>query len=121
MDSKYDEKNVVWVTNVFIQDVLSLIIYKQIETSTRGYLNEVNKYCSSSLICYYSLIEFANDTVWNTTDCANACPSSLYTIDNPLMWLLVPQILQGFGYMLVFVSVLEFICAQAPFRMKGFW
>ena len=36
------------------------------------------------------------------------------------MWLLVPQILQGFGYMLVFVSVLEFICAQAPFRMKGF-
>ena len=36
------------------------------------------------------------------------------------MWLLVPQILLGFGYMLVFVSVLEFICAQAPFRMKGF-
>ena len=36
------------------------------------------------------------------------------------MWLLVPQILHGFGYMLVFLTVLEFICAQAPFRLKGF-
>ena len=105
---------------LFIQHVLLLIIYKQIEPSTCGYLNEVNKYRSSSIICYYSLIEFANDTVWNTTDCVNVCPSSLYTMDSTLMWLLVPQILQGFGYMLVFVSVLEFICAQAPIRMKGF-
>ena len=36
------------------------------------------------------------------------------------MWLLVPHILYGFGYMLVVVSVFEFICAQAPFRLKGF-
>ena len=36
------------------------------------------------------------------------------------MWLLVPQILHGFGYTLVFLTVLEFICAQAPFRLKGF-
>ena len=106
---------------LFIQEVLSLIIYKQIEHSTCGYLNEANNYSSSSVLCYYSLIEFANDTVWrNTTDCVNVCPSSLYTMDSTLMWLLVPQILQGFGYMLVFVSVLEFICAQAPFRLKGF-
>ena len=47
---------------LFIQDVLSkLIIYKKIEPSTCGYLNEANKYHSSSIICYYSLIEFAND------------------------------------------------------------
>ena len=41
-------------------------------------------------------------------------------MDGTLVWLLVPHILHGFGYMLVFVSVLEFICAQAPFRLKGF-
>ena len=41
---------------LFIQDVLSLIIYKQIEPSTcGGYLSEVNKYRSSTLLCYYSL------------------------------------------------------------------
>ena len=43
-----------------------------------------------------------------------------FTSDSTLMWLLVPQILHGFGYMLVFLTVLEFICAQAPFRLKGF-
>ena len=36
------------------------------------------------------------------------------------MWLLVPQILHGFGYMLVFLTILEFICAQVPFSLKGF-
>ena len=41
-------------------------------------------------------------------------------MDSTLMWLLVPHILHGFGYMLVFASVFEFICAQAPFRLKGF-
>ena len=40
-------------------------------------------------------------------------------MDSTLMWLLVPHIPYGFGYMLVFVSVFEFICAQAPFRLKG--
>ena len=70
--------------------------------------------------CYFSLIPFSNNTEWNTTDCVTLCPSSLYTMDSTLMWLLVPHILHGFGYMLVFVSVLEFICAQAPFRLKGF-
>ena len=72
-------------------------------------------------VCYFSLIPFSNNTEWNnTTDCVTLCPSSLYTMDSTLMWLLVPHILHGFGYMLVFVSVLEFICAQAPFRLKGF-
>ena len=77
-------------------------------------------YDSSTAFCYYSLIEYSNTTEWNTTDCINICPSSLYTMDSTLMWLLVPHILHGFGYMLVFVSILEFICAQAPFRLKGF-
>ena len=36
------------------------------------------------------------------------------------MWLLVPNILHGCGYMFVYLSNLEFICAQAPFRLKGF-
>ena len=66
------------------------------------------------------MIEYSNITEWNTTDCVNICPSSLYTMDSTLMWLLVPHILHGFGYMLVFASVFEFICAQAPFRLKGF-
>ena len=36
-----------------------------------------------------------------------------------LLWLLVPHFLRSLSYLLVFMTVLEFICAQAPLRMKG--
>jgi peptide/histidine transporter 3/4 len=41
-------------------------------------------------------------------------------MDDKLVWLLIPQVLYGFGYMLVFMTTLEFICAQAPYTLKGF-
>ena len=108
---------------LFLQELLSLIIDNQISYINCEYvLGQQNKLHpqSPTSICYFSIIQYINNTEWNTTDCVSICPSSLYTVDSTLMWLLVPQIIHGFGYMLVFVSVLEFICAQAPFRLKGF-
>ena len=108
---------------MFLHELVSLIISNQIE-HFKGckYYNEqvLDVYHSSAIDCYYSLIQFANNTEWNTTECVSYCSLSIFTSDNTLMWLLVPQILHGFGYMLVFMTVLEFICAQAPFRLKGF-
>ena len=37
----------------------------------------------------------------------------------PFFLLLVPFLLQGLSYLLVFMTALEFICAQAPLRLKG--
>ena len=108
-----------------LQGIASIIISLQfqIDYNTCDLINNstvVNDHGSSTVLCISSLIQYFNTTEWNTTDCVNVCPSSLYTMDSTLIWLLVPQVLHGFGYMLVFVSVLEFICAQAPFRLKGF-
>ena len=36
-----------------------------------------------------------------------------------LILLVVPQVLQGLSFLLVFLSAIEFICAQAPLRLKG--
>ena len=108
---------------LFFHELSSLIINSQvIYTKLCDPVFNISEisYLSPLSACYLSLIPFSNNTVWNTTDCVTLCPSSLYTMDSTLMWLLVPHILHGFGYMLVFVSVLEFICAQAPFRLKGF-
>ena len=108
---------------LFLQEIISLIIsshIRYINTDILKCIARYNIYQSPTVICYFSVSQYANNTEWNTTDCVNVCPSSLYTMDNTLMWLLVPQILYGFGYMLVFVSILELICAQVPFRMKGF-
>ena len=114
----------IGVLFLFLHELVSLIISNQIVHTTLAceFYDEQRKHVfhSSSQICYYSLVQFANNTEWNTTDCVSYCSSSIFTFDNTLMWLLVPQILHGFGHMLVFLTVLEFICAQAPFRLKGF-
>ena len=114
----------IGVLFLFLHELVSLIISNQIEHATLAceFYDEVRKHASqsSTKTCYFSLITFVNNTEWNTTDCVSYCSSSIFTSDNTLMWLLVPQILHGFGYMLVFLTVLEFICAQAPFRLKGF-
>ena len=55
-------------------------------------------YPNPMFACYFSLIQFLNNTERNTTDRVILCPSSLYTMDSTLMWLLVPHILHGFEY-----------------------
>ena len=114
----------IGVLFLFLHELVSLIISNQIEHTTLAceFYDEQRKHVfhSSATICYFSLIHFAKNTEWNTTHCTSYCSSSIFTSDNTLMWLLVPQILHGFGYMLVFLTVLEFICAQTPFRLKGF-
>ena len=39
--------------------------------------------------------------------------------NTPFLLLLIPNVLQGLSYLLVFMTALEFICAQAPLRLKG--
>ena len=37
----------------------------------------------------------------------------------PFLLVIIPSILQGLSILLVFMTALEFICAQAPLRLKG--
>ena len=104
---------------LILHELTLLIINNQID-STLGcefYDLETQKVVQLHSLCYSSLIKFPE---FNTTDCVSYCSSSTFTSNSTLMWLLVPQTLHGFGYMLVFLTVLEFICAQVPFRLKGF-
>ena len=45
--------------------------------------------------------------------------------DGVFLWMILPQVLGGLSYMLVFVTTLEFLCAQSPRTMQGmfigFW
>ena len=86
---------------LFLHELISLIVSNQIEHTTLAceFYDEERKHASQSSteICYYSVIQFANNTEWNTTDCVSYCSSSIFTSDDTLMWLLVPQIIHGFG------------------------
>ena len=56
--------------------------------------------------------------VFTNRTCATACPD-VVVHHNLFPLLIVPQVLHGISYILVFMTVLEFICAQAPQAMKG--
>ena len=69
------------------------------------------------LVNCYLMISKVN---YNET-CVNALSIDHCTPGNSmfLILLVVPQILQGLSFILVFMSAIEFICAQAPLRLKG--
>ena len=41
------------------------------------------------------------------------------SIDVDYYWVVIPSVLTGFSILLFIISAIEFICAQAPFNMKG--
>ena len=54
-------------------------------------------------------------TISNATDNFFHCKEN----DFPFLLLLIPNTFQGLSFLLVFMTTLEFICAQAPLRLKG--
>ena len=55
----------------------------------------------------------------SSNTCVSICSS--VPINDPVLYLaFIPFILKGLSYFLVFVTTLEFICAQAPNAINGF-
>ena len=84
---------------------------------TRCYLNELTEFTedNSSIT---TLCLLANTKVVLNGNCERVFPE-VPTHDNLFLLLIIPQIFHGLAYLLVFMTVLEFICAQAPYTMKG--
>ena len=47
------------------------------------------------------------------------CSSIPYMVDNTYLWFIIPQLLNGLSSLLVSMTALEFICAQAPRTTQG--
>ena len=67
---------------------------------------------------------FQNQTY--SLNASGACvPPPSPPSDGLFFWIILPQVLGGLSYMLVFVTTLEFLCAQSPRTMQGmfigFW
>ena len=99
----------------FLKSVVEIIIQV---TMTRGKeCKHFDKNIRDS--CYFLAIELDIDntctTISNATDNMFYCDQN----DTPFILLLIPNLLQGLSFLLVFMTALEFICAQAPLRLKG--
>ena len=73
----------------------------------------VNSY-SATTLCLFATTQVVSD---NGT-CVPFCPEMI-THSDIFYLLLIPQIIEGLSSLLVFMTMLEFICAQAPNTMKG--
>ena len=99
-----------------VREVTSIILQWTL-TSNKEHCRHITTNVIAS--CYLLSCEFDfNDvclTISNITDNYYYC-----TLNNtPFLLLFIPSILQGLSYLLVFMTALEFICAQAPLRLKG--
>ena len=74
-----------------------------------------------ALRCYYFESNIIDAMTGNCSDVSTISDGKYYCTQHNLTFLLliIPYVLQGFAYLLVFVTALEFICAQAPLRLKG--
>ena len=66
--------------------------------------------------CFFILTQFDNNgTCSALSEIQDFCPQN----NLPFLLMIIPNILQGFAFILVFMTTFEFICAQAPLRLKG--
>ena len=86
---------------------LCLVELKTLESFT------ANSY-SVTTLCLFATARVVND---NGT-CVPFCPGMI-TDSDIFYLLLISQIIKGVSSLLVFMTMLEFICAQAPHTMKG--
>ena len=78
-----------------------------------GHLKHQKQLLFQCLMSNFKLISNSNNT------CVSIC-SSVPINDSVLYLAFIPFILKGLSYLLVFVTTLEFICAQAPNAINGF-
>ena len=62
---------------------------------------------------------FINNTCFNFSALTNSNNEICEMNNVPFLLVIIPSVLQGLSLLLVFMTALEFICAQAPLRLKG--
>ena len=94
----------------FINEVIQIIIHATMTERKMCKLADKNSLVS----CYVITSEIRiNETCSLLHD--DYCNQN----NTPFLLIIVPTVLQGLAFLLVFMSTLEFICAQAPLRLKG--
>ena len=85
-----------------------------------SYLTKIGNFHSEPPLIMQCLMSNFKIIVNNSSNtCVSVCSS--VPINDPVLYLaFIPFILKGLSYLLVFVTALEFICAQAPNAINGF-
>ena len=76
----------------------------------------INDHPDEALHCYYLRSRVINALTGNCSDISTISDGKYYCTQNKKKFLLliIPYVMHGLAYLLVFMTALEFICAQAP-------
>ena len=103
----------------FLNEAIDVVIQVTFMSSNNGLTNCTHFDKNVIDSCYFLSSELninnACTTISNFTDNRFHCHNN----DTPFLLVLIPNLLQSFSFLLVFMTALEFICAQAPLRLKG--
>ena len=99
----------------FIKEVIIIVIHATMTGSQACNNIDVVPINNCFLIVSHINVNGTCYTFANFTQNEYYCESN----NTPFYLIIVPSILQGLSFLLVFMTALEFICAQAPHRLKG--
>ena len=135
INSCYERLNILWLHINFILAVV--LVYKIIiQPLLHDYIPKINlsitnKFIIAVILLILSIaallgIESAsyhyqmekNDTVIKCFF-VDSDVKHTYHVDISIYWIIIPGALDGFSLFIFLLSGIEFICAQAPFNMKG--
>ena len=108
------------------KEIIELIL-QAIQHNQHHCKMSINDHPDEALHCYYLRSRVINALTGNCSDISTISDGKYYCTQNNLTFLLliIPYVMHGLAYLLVFMTALEFICAQAPLRLKGiligFW
>ena len=114
---------------ILLQELVGIMIVWRaneefVETFCNQTLREVEPICN---LTHYKREHFVKCLIGRFNVNRDGVCSTLHKVDyrdeeavsSLFLWILIPQLIRSVAYLLVFTTALEFICAQAPLRMKG--
>ena len=100
----------------FTSEIVNIVIQATMTTNNDNHCHHIGKNRIFSCYNFHTKVN-VNGTCYNATEVGHK-----YYCDfnnTPFLLIIIPSILHGLSILLVFMTALEFICAQAPLRLKG--
>ena len=110
----------IGLTLILLQELVGImIVWRANEEFVETFCNSTKIRSNHFAHCFIGKFYFHKNGVCtaNPFQAENQCKGE--AVSSLFLWILIPQLIRSVAYLLVFTTALEFICAQAPLRMKG--
>ena len=110
----------IGLSHILLQELVAIVIvWRANEEFVEPFCNQTKYEKDHFARCLIGRFYFNNNGVCAASHQVKHSQCDGEAVSSLFLWILIPQLIRSVAYLLVFTSALEFICAQAPLRMKG--